>query len=179
MKTNIIFIGFSGVGKTSVGEDLARLLKMKFYDTDIEIQTSAGISISKFFEQYGEHQFRLLEHETVKKVSQYQNSVISTGGGVVLNQENLNLLMENGVVICLTAKPGVIYERIEMFNNRPLLKENLYMNILRLMREREGLYNKADFTLDTSDLDKEQVIDRILTFLIDYRIQQSKTACPN
>lgn len=174
MKSNIVFIGFSGVGKTSAGEVLARLLKMNFYDTDLEIQESAGISIPEFFEKYGEIQFRSEEHDTVRRVSQYKNSVISTGGGVVLNQKNLEILREKGVIICLTARPEVIYERIEIFNNRPLLKEHLYMNILRLMKERQGLYEKADFTLDTSELEVEQVIDRILTFLIDYRIQQAK-----
>lgn len=174
MKSNIVFIGFSGVGKTSVGEVLARLLKMNFYDTDLEIQASAGMKVSDFFQKYGEIQFRSEEHETVKKVSQYENSIISTGGGVVLNQKNLEILKENGIVVCLTARPEVIYQRIEIFNNRPLLKEHLYMSILRLMKEREGLYDEADFILDTSELEVEQVIDRILTFLIDYRIQQAK-----
>lgn len=174
MRKNIVFIGFSGVGKTSVGQQLARLLKMNFYDTDIEIQESAGVTIAEFFKRYGEVHFRAEEHATVKKVAQNENSVISTGGGIVLNKANLDILMKNGIVICLTAKPEVIYQRIEIFNNRPLLKENLYKNIIKLMRDREGLYDRADFTLDTSTLEMHQVIDRILTFLIDYRIQQKK-----
>lgn len=174
MKSNIVFIGFSGVGKTSTGEILARILKMNFYDTDLEIQASAKMTVSDFFQKYGEIHFRSKEHQTVKRVSQYENSVISTGGGVVLNQKNLEILRKNGVVICLTARPEVIYQRIEIFNNRPLLKEHLYISILRLMKERQGLYDKADFILDTSDLEAEQVIDRILTFLIDFRIQQAK-----
>lgn len=168
MKRNIVLIGFSGVGKTSVGTEIARLLKMKFYDTDLEVQNKVGIPIPEFFEKYGEAQFRCEEHETVKRVSQDTDCVISTGGGVVLNPQNLELLMENGVVICLTAKPEVIYQRLETVNNRPLLKDNLYRRIVRLMKEREGLYNKANFVLDTSTLDLEQVIDRIMTFLRGY-----------
>ena len=180
MKTNIVFIGFSGVGKTSVGKQLANLLKKSFYDTDIEIQKSVGISIPEFFEKYGEVYFRKEEHETVKRLSQYDNCVISTGGGIVLNKNNLDLLKEKGLIICLKARPEVVYRRIEIFNNRPLLKENLYKSIIRLMKEREGLYNQADFTLDTSDLELDQVIDQILTFLIDFRIQQKKASdCHN
>lgn len=174
MKRNIVLIGFSGVGKTSVGQRLAKLLKMNFYDTDIVIQESSGLTISEFFKRYGEISFRSEEYATVKRLAQNDNSVISTGGGIVLNKANLVTLMENGVVISLTAKPEVIYQRIEIFNNRPLLKENLYKSIIKLMKEREGLYDQADLVLDTSNLEMHQVIDRILTFLIDYRIQQKK-----
>jgi len=165
MKNNIVLIGFSGVGKTSVGQVLANLLKMSFCDTDIEIEKSAGISISEFFERYGEVHFRAAEHETVKNVSQYENTVISTGGGIVLNQDNLKLLKKKGVIISLMANVDAIYRRIEISNNRPLLKEDLYQSIVRMMKEREGLYDQADFVLDTSQLEVEQVVEQILTFL--------------
>lgn len=172
MKKNIVFIGFSGVGKTSVGQGVASLLKMDFYDTDLEIQKSAGLTIPEFFEKYGEVCFRSAEHETVKRLAACENCVISTGGGIVLNRDNLALLRENGIIICLKARPEVIYKRIEIFNDRPLLKENLYKSITRMMKEREGLYDQADFILDTSDLEVDQVIDQILTFMLDYRIQE-------
>ena len=164
MKSNIVFIGFSGVGKTSVGQGLASLLKMDFYDSDLEIQKSAGLSISDFFEKYGEIRFRKAEHDTVKRLAQYENSVISTGGGIVLNKSNLDLLMRKGIVICLRARPEVIYSRIEIFNDRPLLKDNLYKNILKMMKARKAGLTEH-FILDTSDLDVEQVIDRILPLI--------------
>ncbi len=178
MKTNIVFIGFAGAGKTSVGKRLAQVLNRKFYDTDQVIETETGMSVPQIIEKFGEKYFRSEEKTVVKKLAENENCIISTGGGAVLDKNNLEMLLKKGIIICLSAKPEVIYHRVKEQNNRPLLqKGDLFWNILRLMKEREGVYKTADFVIDTSDLVYEQIIDRILTFLIEYRIKHAQKSC--
>lgn len=170
MKTNIVLIGFMGTGKTAVGKRLAIMLNKEFYDTDQEVEAVTEMTISQLFAKYGEIRFRSEEKLAVKRIASKDNSVISTGGGVVLDRENIDLLTEKGILICLTAKPEIIYERVKKRNNRPLLKkDNLYQTILGLMAEREKLYRCADFYLDTSDLNFEEIIEHITAFLKDYQ----------
>jgi len=89
---------------------------------------------------------------------------------VVLDKSNMDLLAEKGVIICLTASPEVIYERVRRRNNRPLLKKgDMYQTIKELLAQREDFYRCADFYIDTSNMDFPEIIDRILAFLDEYR----------
>lgn len=173
MKSNIVLIGFAGAGKTSVGKRLARILNRQFFDTDQMIERVAGLPVPAIIEKFGEKHFRAKEKEVIKDLSEKEKVVVSTGGGAVVDRENFEMLKKKGLIICLSAKPEVIYYRVKEEGNRPLLqkKGEVYWNILRLMREREEIYRQADFVLDTSDLNYEQIIDRILTFLIEYRVK--------
>lgn len=169
MKTNIVLIGFMGTGKTAVGKRLASILKKNFYDTDQEVEEVTGMTISELFNRCGEIRFRSEENLAIKRLAKHENSVIATGGGVILDEKNIELLSEKGIIICLTANPEIIYERVKRRNNRPLLKKgDLQERILELMEEREELYKCADFYIDTSDLDFQHVIDQILHFLEKY-----------
>ena len=95
-----------------------------------------------------------------------ENAIIATGGGIVLSNDCIEILKSTGLIICLTAKPDVIYERVKRRNNRPLLKKgDTYENIVSLLKEREELYKCADFTVDTSNMDFEEIINKILKFL--------------
>lgn len=166
VKSNIVLIGFMGTGKTAVGKRLAALLEKEFYDSDQEVETVTGMTISQLFNKFGEVRFRSEEYLALQRLAQNKNCVIATGGGAVLNEENINQLAETGVVICLTARPEVIYERVKRRNNRPLLRKgDLYQSILELLAEREELYRKADYTIDTSELGFQEIIDLILDFL--------------
>lgn len=169
MKSNIVLIGFMGTGKTAVGKRLATLLNKDFYDTDMEIEAVTGMSITQLFNKYGEVRFRSEENLAVSRLAKIENSVIATGGGVVLDQGNMELLAENGIIICLSAKPEIIYERVKRRNNRPLLKKgDMYQTILDLMKQREELYRCADFYIDTSELVFQDIINRIMEFLAGY-----------
>ncbi|PKM87877.1 MAG: shikimate kinase [Firmicutes bacterium HGW-Firmicutes-12] len=169
MNTNIVLIGFMGTGKTAVGKRLAGLLNMEFYDTDQEVEAVTGMSITQLYNKYGEVRFISEETLAVKRLTQKNNSVIATGGGVVLNKENLALLKEKGILISLFARPEIIYERVKRRNNRPILKKgDLLENILKLNSEREEIYNSADIHIDTSDLEFSQIIDRVLFYLKEY-----------
>ena len=166
MKSNIILIGFMGTGKTAVGKRLATILNREFFDSDQEVETVTGMSICQLFNKYGEVRFRSEEKLAIQRLAQKENCIIATGGGIILDQANINLLQKKGIIICLSARPEIIFERVKRRNNRPLLKkENLYESIVELMKDREELYKCADFYLDTSDLDFQQIIDKIIIFL--------------
>lgn len=177
MKSNIVLIGFMGTGKTAVGKRLANILKMEFLDTDLEVEAVTGMSISQLFERYGETRFRSEENLAVKRVALNENCIIATGGGMVLDQSHINLLAEKGIIICLSARPDVIYERVKRRNNRPLLKKgDLFQTILDLLEERKELYECAECYIDTSDMDFNEIIDRILNFVNEYRQKEENIA---
>ncbi|HHW08147.1 MAG TPA: shikimate kinase [Clostridia bacterium] len=166
MKANIVLIGFMGAGKTSTGKRLAEILQMEFVDTDKEIEKLTGITISQIFARHGEVRFRSEEHLIVTKAANRTNCVIATGGGAVLNEENVRALQRNGILICLTASPEVIQARVSKRGGRPLLqKDKSVEKIRQMMEERKPFYAQADFTLDTSELSQEETVDRILAYL--------------
>lgn len=166
MKGNIILVGFMGTGKTAVGKRLAALLNKDFYDTDREVETVTGMSISQLYSKYGEVRFRSEENLAIKRLVNNDNCIIALGGGVVLDKKITELISENGIIICLTAKPEIIYERVKRRNNRPFLKKgNMYNTILDLLDKREELYKCADYTVDTSDLNFQEIIDNIMEYL--------------
>lgn len=168
MKSNIVLIGFMGVGKTSVGKRLADILQMEFIDTDKEIEKLTGMTISQIFARHGEVRFRSEEHLIVTKVASRTNCVISTGGGAVLNDENVKALRKNGVLICLTASPEVIQERVSKRGGRPLLyKDKSIEKITQMLEERKEFYAQADFAVDTTNLSQEETVEEILAQLKD------------
>lgn len=163
-------IGFMGTGKTSVGRVLAVRLKKEFIRTDDLIAESAGKSIPEIFEEDGELRFRELETEVVKRISDKKGMVIDCGGGVILNRINVDNLKKNSRIILLTASPEAILERVlKDAEQRPLLEtQDKLERIKQLLSLREPLYKRfADFEIDTSNLDVDQVVDKILEYLKD------------
>jgi len=165
MKTNIALIGFMGVGKTVVGEALAKKLNRKFVELDSLIEQKAGKSIPEIFQQDGEIAFRELEIEVAKEVSRGENQVIACGGGMVLNKINIDRLREKSIIVCLTASPRVILKRtLGDESIRPVLKSaNKALHIKELLRFRKPFYERAaDIKIDTSKLDVESVAEQII-----------------
>ena len=168
MKTNVALIGFMGVGKTAVGEALAKKLNRKFAELDLLIEQKAGKSIPEIFQQDGEVAFRELEIEVTKEIAKEKHLVIACGGGVVLNKINIDRLREESRIICLTASPRVILERVSGEPwGRPLLKaDNPSSAIQGLLRFRKPFYEiAADIKIDTSKLDIDSVADQIISRL--------------
>ena len=167
---SVILIGFMGTGKTVVGKRLAERLCMKFVGLDVLIEEKMGMSIGEIFEGFGESHFRRIEREVVSQVTKHKAGgdglVIATGGGVVLDSRNVAELKNMGTLIHLCARPGVILKRTEGTHHRPLLeRENRERNIQRLLREREALYSRSDFEIDTSDLEVEEIVEKIVRYL--------------
>jgi len=164
MKSNIALIGFMGVGKTVVGKALAGKLDRRFIELDSLIEQKAGKAIREIFGRDGEIAFRELEIEGTKEVSQEENAVIACGGGIVLNQINIDRLRQKSRIVYLTASPAVIFKRISSDGEeRPLLKvTNPALAIRELLRFRKPFYERAaDIKIDTSKLDVDAVAEQI------------------
>lgn len=158
-----------GVGKSTVGKKVAKRLGMKFVDTDHEVERVTGLTVSEIFKKYGEIRFRSEEKAAVRRITKESGQVIATGGGVVLDPENVEMLKQNGIMVCLTAKPETIYERVKRKKHRPLLlTDDLLATIRQMLAQREPFYAQAGVTIDTSELDLEQVIFEVGKF---YRAQ--------
>jgi len=152
-----------GTGKTAVGKELSRLLDMKLTDLDCEIVKEEKMSINEIFRQLGEQKFREIETEILRKVCRNKNVIISTGGGVVLKQENIDMMRKNGILICLTAKPETILERTSHNSDRPLLQvENPFEKIRELLNFRKPFYEKADMIVDTENKTPLRVAEEII-----------------
>jgi len=163
---NIVLIGFMGTGKTSTGRLLAARLGKAFIDIDRKIESESGASIAELFADKGEAFFREKERDVINRVSRLRNAVIATGGGAVMNEENMQKLRESGVVISLVASIAIILERTGRRNSRPLLnRPDRAEYTTRLYSERYELYKKADLIVDTSDISPHQVVDIIVSFL--------------
>ncbi len=160
---NIILTGFMGTGKSIVSRKLAKRLGMSYLDTDELIEKREGIKISAIFQEKGEEYFRQLETQAIKEVASLDNHVISSGGGVVLREENVTALKKNGFIICLSANPEVILQRTANNRNRPLLEvDDQKKRIKELLKIRKPFYDKADFNIDTSSLSSEEVVEKIV-----------------
>ena len=165
MKTSIALIGFMGAGKTVVGKVLAKKLSKEFIELDALIEQKAGKPIPEIFQQDGEVAFRELEIEVTKEVSQKKNVVIACGGGVVLNQINIDRLKKESLIVYLTASPEVILRRtLSDTNERPLLEAtNKDLAVKELLRFRQPFYERAaEITIDTSKLDIDSVVGQII-----------------
>ena len=160
---NIVLTGFMGTGKTAVGMELERILDMKLIDVDTEIEKSENVTINEIFKQFGEPRFREIETEMIRKLSSHKNAIISTGGGAVLKQENMEILRQNGVIVCLIATPETILNRTSKSNDRPLLKvENPFAKINELLNFRRPFYEKADIMIDTENKTPLQIAEEII-----------------
>lgn len=160
---NIVLTGFMGVGKTEVGRELSAILGWKVVDVDDEIVKSRKMSINEIFSRFGEPAFRDMETEMIKKVSRKKNVIISTGGGAVLRQENMEFLKTNGAVVCLTARPETILKRTSRNRERPLLHvEDPLQRIHDLLEARGPFYEKADIMIDTEGKSPLGIAEEIL-----------------
>ena len=171
MKTSIALIGFMGTGKTSVGKALAQKLRKEFIELDAIIEKRAGKPIPEIFRQDGETHFRELEIETVRDVAIKKNVVIACGGGIVLNTINIDRLKKECVIICLAASTSAILKRTASDKGgRPLLNvADRAQEIKKLLDFRRPFYTRAaDITVNTSRLNMDRVVDKILETLKDY-----------
>ncbi|MDT3703622.1 MAG: shikimate kinase, partial [Thermincola sp.] len=138
---NLVLIGFMGTGKSTVGKKLAKKLGLKFVDTDQEVERVCGMTVNQIFKKFKEVRFRSEEKAALRRLTVNTGQVISTGGGTVLDLENLEMLRDNGFIVCLTAEPEVIYQRLKRKKNRPLLKtEDPLATVKQLLQDREPFY---------------------------------------
>ena len=160
----LYLIGFMGVGKTTIGEQLAAKHNVNFIDTDKEIEKITNNSISDIFKKDGENHFRKLETITLKTIA--ENNIVACGGGLPVYNNNMNLIKKSGVSIYLKASEAEIFIRLSNNSeNRPLIQnksgEELRGFIKETLGKREKFYAMADYTIDTSNLSEEDVLRKI------------------
>lgn len=162
---NIILCGMMGVGKSTVGIKVAELTKRRWVDTDVLITNRYG-KINDIFEYYGEEYFRQLESEIVNEISQKDEQIISTGGGLVLKWENADLLKRNGKIIFLNASLETLLTRVQG-EERPLLRHTgAREKLLELLAERTPVYSHvADYVIETDGKSAEEVAAEVVAIM--------------
>ncbi|MDC1382137.1 shikimate kinase [Candidatus Puniceispirillum sp.] len=159
----IILVGLMGSGKSAVGRRTAKLLGVKFTDSDQIIVKEAGISIAEIFEFSGEKKFRDIELKTLTNLICPALQVIATGGGAFCQKETANLLLERSHVVWLKAPPKTLLSRIGNFKSRPLLDNDHPLTTLtELNHKRQKYYQKAQIHLDTDGLSAPQAAEALL-----------------
>lgn len=160
---NIYIVGFMGTGKTVVGKELAKRKKLHFVDLDELIELKEGRSIPDIFSKKGEAYFRRIEKKVLKEVASENKFVVSCGGGIVIDDENIKIMKGSGVIFCLKASPAVILKRIKGSSCRPLLNvDNPKEKIELLLKLRSPYYAKASQSINTSKLSVSEVVREVL-----------------
>lgn len=144
---NVILCGFMGSGKTVVGGELAKVMGRKFVDTDELIEEEQGVAIKAIFATHGEEYFRELEYEMCKKVSTLKNCVVSTGGGAMTFQRNVDAVKDSGKIVFLDADFDVICDRIGDSTTRPLFQDKEKARAL-FDERREKYLAAADYVIN-------------------------------
>lgn len=166
---NIVLTGFMASGKTTVGMEVAKKLNLMFYDTDKIIEEQEHKTITQIFEDDGEKYFRELENKLAISLKNIENAVIATGGGFVINSQNIDLMRQNGVIINLKTSPEIIEERMKFAkNNRPLLQESLE-EILERFNKRKIYYNNNDICIKlTNEMTVDECSDLVIEAYKDF-----------
>ncbi|MDC6480102.1 shikimate kinase [Gammaproteobacteria bacterium] len=155
LKNNIILIGPMGSGKTSIGKKLSKMMKFNFIDTDHLIEEKTGVDIPTIFEHEGESGFRKRENKILEDISNIENSVLGTGGGIIILEENRKIIKNMGFIVYLTASIKELVYRTEQDRNRPLIKDgDTKKKIEEILKEREKIYeNISNIKISTDNYD--------------------------
>ncbi len=167
-RNNVVLTGMRGSGKTTVGAVLAGRLQRELIPMDAIIVFKTGMTIPEIVNMHGWNYFRDIEVEVAKKVAQLHGIINATGGGVILNSENMRALRSTGIVFWLDVSVDNILERIGDDPNRPYLNNSAtrYEEMTKTLKERESLYlETADYQIDTNDKSQELISGEIIQIL--------------
>ena len=159
----IILIGYMGAGKTTVGKALAKELRMPFYDLDWYIESRMHKTVKAIFDERGEAGFRKIEHNMLHEVAEFEDIIISCGGGTPCFFDNIDYMNRQGETVYLKATPEVLYRHLKMGKTiRPLLlnktADEVQVFIREQLAQREPYYSKAKYVLDVNLLDDYEKI---------------------
>ncbi|RLQ98249.1 shikimate kinase [Falsibacillus albus] len=157
----LYFIGYMGAGKTTVGKEMAELNGLALVDLDHAIEMEQEKSIKEIFHEDGQDYFRELETAALRKFS-VQNGIVTTGGGVILKEENRELMKKTGEVIYLRCRPETLYMRLKYDETRPLIQDKSQEEFISMFRQRERLYEEAaTLIIDTDGMGVEEIVQTI------------------
>ena len=166
ISTTIALVGLMGAGKSAIGARLASRLEVPFFDSDVEVESEAGLSISEIFVNEGEAAFRCRERDVIKRLLKGPVHILATGGGSFIEAETRRELFGRALTVWLKADLEVLYERVLRKDDRPLLKKNNPRRVLeKLIEQRYPLYALADIIVESDGGPHEQLVDTIISKL--------------
>lgn len=163
MKKNLVLTGMMGVGKSTVGKNLAQKLSYNFVDIDRTIESREGSTINLIFKNKSESYFRKLENEISLEKLKKKNTVVSLGGGAFLNKSIRREVKNTSVSFWLDVDVSELIKRLKKTKKRPLLyNKNLNVTVNKIYLERKKTYSEADFRIKCNFLGPDKIVDKIL-----------------
>ncbi|MDA9684223.1 shikimate kinase [Candidatus Pelagibacter bacterium] len=163
MKKNVVLTGMMGVGKSTIGKNLAKKLFCTHKDIDRIIEEKEGCTINNIFKNKGENYFRMLEYKTTLTELKKDSSVISLGGGAFLNKEIRKAVKKSSISFWLDINLGILINRLKKSKKRPLLfRKNISDTIGKIYFERKKTYSEADYRLKCDKLKTDTIVGKIL-----------------
>ncbi|MDU1891431.1 MAG: shikimate kinase [Dysgonomonas sp.] len=167
----IFLIGYMGAGKTTAGRELAKTLNLEFVDLDHFIQARYQKTVSQLFQDSGEEEFRSIEKNILKEVGEFENVIISTGGGTPCFFDNMEYMNSVGTTVYLKASPKALSERLNTCKEkRPLIKdkneEELFRFVTESLLKREPFYSQAKVIFEMEELINREDVNKYIQQLI-------------
>lgn len=176
----IVLVGLMGAGKTSIGRRLAEKLGWDFVDADHEIEQAAGISIPDIFAEHGEGYFREGERKVIARLLDNGKQVLATGGGAFINEETRARIKQHGVSVWLKADIELLLKRVAKRGGRPLLENSNPETVMRnLIEQRYPVYAQADITVESADVQHQQMVNEVIRALAKWRDQEPVLEAPH
>ncbi|MBV8713926.1 MAG: shikimate kinase [Chloroflexi bacterium] len=165
MSDNLILVGFSCSGKTTLGRNVARRLRLTFIDTDRYVEDMTGRTIPEIFREDGEVAFRALEREAIDQIMSQRDQVVSTGGGAFVDPANRQRLRDGNLVIHLQVRPETVVDRLRNSRSgrpRPLLDSpDPLERVMQLMADRKEAYSAAHVTIGVDDRTRYELVGEL------------------
>ncbi|GAB6011773.1 shikimate kinase [Viscerimonas tarda] len=163
----LFIIGYMGAGKTTLGRALAKIERLEFIDLDLFIESKYQKSIARLFEEYGETGFREIESAALKDVADFENIIVSTGGGTPCFFDNMALMNAKGTTIYLKVSPERLAKRLNKHKDkRPLIKNKSEIELLDFvsvtLSKRELFYNRASVIFETEEFESKEEIPQCI-----------------
>ncbi len=163
MKKSLVLTGMMGVGKSTIGRLLAKRLKVKFIDVDKVIERNEKKSIKRIFKENGEVYFRKLEEKITSKILKSNKKVIALGGGAFMNNEIREKILKSCISFWLKVDLNKLIKRYKKNNRRPLLNQkNLETDVKKIYQMRKKIYGLANFKINCDNMNKSQIVEKIL-----------------
>jgi len=163
---SLALIGMMGTGKSTIGREVAKKIKIKFVDLDKIIEKNEGQSIVELFKKKGEKYFRDIEEKTFFSLDSSEQIILATGGGAFLNKKIREDILKNYISIWLNARIETLVERVSYnLNKRPLINvDNVTESIKTLKKLRDPIYKEANFEINCDQLVRDVVIKKVISF---------------
>ena len=161
-KENLVFLGMMGAGKSSIGSLVAKKLKVKFIDVDLEIEKKLGKSIKEIFEINGEEFFRKIEEKITLEILKLESSIISLGGGAFMNKNIRTEVLKNHLSFWLNWEHKILLERMKKSKKRPIVTNATNNELIDLIKKRSNIYSKALYEIKCDNLSKDEIVDKVL-----------------